>query len=90
MVMGRQAEIESMSGNLKKLFSYIYQCKTLEIIYIIWQKGNTNIPETFDKKHKDEQTESNRSWQYSSMYDPLTLLVVFKLPTFTHLHVISN
>ena len=61
--MGRQAEMEGMNGNLKKFLSYIYQLKNLEIIYIIWQKGNTNIPETFDKKYKDEWTESNWSCQ---------------------------
>jgi hypothetical protein len=73
--MGRQAEMEGTSGNLKKLLSYIYQLTTREIIYIIWQKGNINIPETFGKKHEDKRTESNWSCQYSSMYDLLTFLL---------------
>ena len=50
IVMDRQAEMEGTSGNLRNFLSYIYQLKSLERIYIIWQKGNTNIPETFDKK----------------------------------------
>jgi len=88
--MDRLAEVEGMSGNLRKSLSYIYQLKPLEIIYIIWEKGNTDIPETFDLKHKDEWTDSNRSCQYSSMYGFLTLLDIFKLPTFTYLHVILD
>jgi hypothetical protein len=61
--MGRQAEMEGTSKKMKKLLSYIYQLKTLEIIDIIWQKGNTNIPETFGKIHKDEMNDSNWSPQ---------------------------